>query len=111
MEATAPFAVHTARVGPKRVVQWSGDVDRAAATAIRASSAELGLRPGVEVELQLQGVTRIDAIGIGSLLGLLTLAIANRSRLALVGTPPAVRRVLHRVGLSDQLLPEIGPFA
>ena len=105
MAAPAQFAVHTSRLGAKRIVQWTGDLDRAAAPAIRASSATLGLRPGVEVELQLHGVTKLDGIGLGSLLGLVMLIIANRSRVALVGTPASIRSVLHRFGLSEQILP------
>jgi anti-anti-sigma factor len=55
------------------------------------------------IVLDLAGVSRIDAAGIGELVRAYNIAIASNGALRIVNTTPRVREMLERVGLFDRL--------
>jgi anti-anti-sigma factor len=59
------------------------------------------------IVLDLAGVSRIDAAGIGELVRAYNIASASNSALRIVNTTPRVREMLERVGLFDRL--DAGP--
>jgi anti-anti-sigma factor len=55
------------------------------------------------IVLDLAGVSRIDAAGIGELVRAYNIALASSGAVRIVNTSPRVREMLERVGLFDRL--------
>jgi anti-sigma B factor antagonist len=101
------FALDTHREGGVQVVVVRGELDMATAPLLRSVLATVGDRLPPRVELDLSGVTFLDAYALA------VLHIAVRStppgrRLALRNPSRAVRRVLHLSGL-ETAFPGVAP--
>ena len=98
------FGVEVVNANGRAIVSVHGEIDLCCGPAIRdALSAAQQDSPDVIVDLS--GVTFMDSTGLNALIGAYRRAPEGGS-LAVVGAPPAVRRVFDLTGLSELLLLE-----
>jgi anti-sigma B factor antagonist len=88
---------------PQVVLSLTGELDVATATAAHKRLINVDLRAGDELVLDLSGLTFMDSTGIRLILQAREHALQCGAAFALTRGPEAVMRVLHLVGLDDQL--------
>jgi RNA polymerase sigma-B factor len=93
-------------VGDVEVVRVRGPLDRSSADGLRAAAAAALLRADSTVVMNLAGVPRIDAAGLGVLAEIHRIATGVGRRLALTDVQPRVRELLDATELSAAI--EIG---
>jgi anti-anti-sigma factor len=85
------------------VLALKGDLDVAAAAEANKRLICIDLRPGMELVLDLSGLTFMDSTGIRFLLQARDRALRHAASLVVVPGPERVMRVIELVGLSEQL--------
>jgi anti-anti-sigma factor len=93
-------------VGDVEVVRVCGPLDRSSVDALRAAAADAMVRADSTVVMNLAGVARIDAAGLGVLAEIHRIATGVGRRLALTDVRPRVRELLDATELSSAI--EIG---
>lgn len=101
------FALDTSREGDVQVVAVRGELDMATAPLLRSVLATVGNRLPPRVELDLSGVTFVDAYAL-AVLHLAVRSTPRSRRLALRDPSPVVRRALHLTGL-ETAFPGVAP--
>ena len=92
------------------VLVVAGDIDLANAHDLVTTATPLLSRQQEHaLVLDLAGVTFLDSTGIGALLEIRTLALAEGRRTEVVAMSEAVERVLELAGLTDLFAPEEDP--
>lgn len=94
------ITVTSATAGP--VVGVGGELDHVTAARLRDLVADLTLRPGQQLVLDLAGMEFCDSSGITALIAARNHAHAARADIALAAVPARTLRVLRMVGL-DQI--------
>lgn len=100
-----PFSLHEHVVGGVPVLAISGEVDLAAAPAVRDALGALlaggspDAGPNGQVVVDLSGVRFIDSTGLSALVAAHTRSVENGGELRLAAVPPGVRQVLELTGL------------
>jgi anti-sigma B factor antagonist len=92
------LAVADELLGMTRVVRCVGEVDMASAPALRARLSSLQIDGPPRLVLDLTGITFIDSLGLGALIGAHKRARVLRGSLVMVPSD-AVRRVLAATAL------------
>ncbi|MCG7210191.1 STAS domain-containing protein [Streptomyces arenae] len=94
------ITVTSATAGP--VVGVGGELDHTTAARLRDLVADLTLRPGQQLVLDLAAMEFCDSSGITALIAARNHAHAARADIALAAVPARTLRVLRMVGL-DQI--------
>jgi RNA polymerase sigma-B factor len=97
------LVMRTSHNGVLAVVTIAGEVDRDTAGSLRERLLAAARLPVREIEVRLDGVPFIDAVGISALLAGFEAARAVGTRLRVAGTKPYVRRALRVAGLQPLL--------
>ena len=92
------FAVTDELVGATRVVRCTGEIDMASAPALRARISSLQIDGPPHLVIDLTGVTFIDSLGLGALIGAHKRARVLQGSLVMVPSDVA-RRVLAATAL------------
>jgi anti-sigma B factor antagonist len=93
------FAVDTFRAAGHETVRVRGELDIATAPLLRSALDGVYARRPARVEVDLSGVTFLDASSLGTLIAARRRLAAQRAVLVLVDPSPIVRRVLDITGL------------
>ncbi|MEU2424975.1 STAS domain-containing protein [Streptomyces sp. NPDC007851] len=103
------ITVRDATTGP--VLGVLGELDHITAARLRDRVAELTLRPGQRLVLDLAGMEFCDSSGITALIAARNHAQAARADIALAAVPARTLRVLRMVGLDQifAILPDSDP--
>ncbi|MFJ6086757.1 STAS domain-containing protein [Streptomyces sp. NPDC092369] len=98
---TEDLALRTRATTAGAVIELTGDLDHHTAPQVRAALAGLGLRPGGQLVLDLEGVTFCDSTGITVLIAARNHALAADATIALAAVPERVTRIFRMVGLEQ----------
>jgi anti-anti-sigma factor len=103
----AAFAIEEERAGAAVAVRLSGEVDVAAAGALRARVDAAAAGPLV---FELSGVTFVDSSGLRELLRARKECARRGGRLVLAGVPPSVARLFDLTGTATmfEIAPSLG---
>ena len=83
-----------------------GDLDLVSAVSLRHLIGEV-LRPGLEVVIDLQNVSLIDAVGLSALVGSVRRVRAVGGRARICNTQPRVQSLFRLVGVDRLLTPSL----
>ena len=83
-----------------------GDLDLVSAVSLRHLIGEV-LRPGLEVVIDLQNVSFIDAVGLSALVGSVRRARAVGGRARISNPQPRVQSLFRLVGIDRLLMPQL----
>ena len=94
-----PIDVEVALWSPTQaIVTLAGERDATGAPRVRQRIGELAERRVVDIAVDVRGVTFVDSVGVGALVGSSYRLRAAGGRLQLVSPSPAVQRLLDRTG-------------
>ena len=89
-------------------IRPAGDLDWANATALRHAIHDV-LRPFVRVELDLDDVVSVDAVGVSALLGSVRLIRSIHGQVRVSNMPAAVRSRVQLLGIDPRFVGADGP--
>ena len=90
------------RAGGQVVVRLRGELDVYSAPTLRRTLADINVRDGVKVALDVAELTFMDAAGLGALLAARRDVLARGGDMVLHAPSPAVSRVLRITGVANR---------
>lgn len=93
------------RAGATLTIEVTGELDMATKPHLIAFVEKMLKDGDTSVSLDLAGLTFIDAVGIGALIGLRNHISGQGADLLLIKSPNCVKRLLRLTGLDEHLRP------
>jgi anti-anti-sigma factor len=100
-----PFDMHIDASGATATLRLSGELDVAAAPALREHVVRLVSEGRVNLVFDCAGLEFIDSTGLGVLIGARARSLAANGSVAIAGARPGLLRLLAVTGI-DGLFPE-----